>query len=97
MLIDRVSLKQLNMIGAIVGTSVLVTPLMGLEQPLHFAIYGFIYSLYTSLYLWKIQQTKHPVPGLQRLLGRPVALLILYAAFVILLYYWIKAIIAIQG
>lgn len=92
MLIDMIKVRHLTMIGALLGTSALITPLLGLHPPLHFVIYGFIYTLFTVLYLWKIQRVNHPVPGLERLLGRTTALVILYLLFLVLLYYWIRAI-----
>jgi hypothetical protein len=92
MLIDMIKVKHLTITGAILGTSTLITPLFGLGPPLHFVIYGAIYTLFTALYLWKIQRVHHPVPGLEKLFGRLPALAILYGLFVILFYYWIRAI-----
>ena len=58
-------MKGLNLVGAILGTSVLLVPWTGISQELFHFIYGMLYLLYVSVYAGQVMSSQHPVPGLR--------------------------------
>jgi len=70
------------MIGAILGTSVLLVPWTGISQEVFHFIYGMLYLLYVSVYAGFVMTSHHPVPGLRAIelsLGRGAVNVIMFA------------------
>ena len=78
------------MIGAILGTSVLLVPWTGISQELFHFIYGMLYLLYASVYAGFVMTSNHPVPGLRAVefsLGRGAVNAIMFAMVIGTLVY----------
>lgn len=78
------------MIGAILGTSVLLVPWTGISQELFHFIYGMLYLLYVSVYAGFVMTSQHPVPGLRAVelsLGRDAVNVIMFAMVVSTMVY----------
>ena len=78
------------MIGAILGTSVLLVPWTGISQELFHFIYGMLYLLYVSVYAGFVMTSQHPVPGLRAVelsLGRGAVNVIMFAMVVSTMVY----------
>jgi hypothetical protein len=96
MLLRILTLKQLNLFGAVLGTSALLTPMLGLPQELHFVVYGFVYCNFSLLYIMKLRETRRAVPGLrgfEQRYGRHNAMRIVYALFIVLSVFWVHSLI----
>ena len=78
------------MIGAILGTSVLLVPFTGISQELFHFIYGMLYLLYVSVYAGFVITSHHPVPGLRRVeltLGRGAVNMVMFAMVIATMVY----------
>jgi len=60
-------MKELNWIGAILGTSVLIVPWLGISKELFHFIYGLLYLMYSLVYAGHIITNGLPLPGLNHL------------------------------
>lgn len=60
-------MRELNWIGAILGTSVLIVPWLGISAELFHFIYGFLYLMYSLIYAGHIITNDLPLPGLHHI------------------------------
>jgi len=60
-------MRELNWIGAILGTSVLIVPWLGISKELFHFIYGFFYLSYSLIYAGHIITNALPIPGLHHI------------------------------
>ena len=60
-------MKELNWIGAILGTSVLIVPWLGISKELFHFTYGLLYLIYSLIYAGHIITNGLPLPGLSRI------------------------------
>jgi len=60
-------MKQINIIGALLGISFLVTPLLGLRGDLYHLIYGTLTLFFALSYASLVISNRLPVPGLRKL------------------------------
>jgi len=58
-------MKELNWIGAILGTSVLIVPWLGISKELFHFIYGLLYLTYSLIYAVHIITNGLPLSGLR--------------------------------
>lgn len=60
-----VYIRWLTGVGAILGCSVLIMPLLGFHGPVFHLTYGFLYLIFSSAYAWCVISTGRQVPGLR--------------------------------
>lgn len=60
-------MKTLNWIGAILGTSVLIVPWLGISKEVFHLLYGLLYLMFTLVYAGQVITQRRPLPGFDRL------------------------------
>lgn len=61
------SIRWLTGIGAVLGCSVLIAPLLGLHGVMFHLIYGGLYLVFSCAYAWCVISTGRSVAGLRRI------------------------------
>jgi hypothetical protein len=88
------AIRWLTSIGAVLGCSVLLTPLLGLRGVWFHLIYGGLYLVFSMAYAWCVIKTGRHVPGFRRLeawAGRWFIVSLLVAMVIGTLIYFIQA------
>lgn len=89
------AIRWLTSIGAILGCSVLIAPLLGLRGVWFHFIYGGLYLVFSTAYAWCVISTGRTVPGFRRIeawAGRWLITSLLVAMVVGTLIYFIVAV-----
>jgi len=88
------SIRWLTSIGAVLGCSVLITPLLGFRGVWFHFVYGGLYLVFSIAYAWCVISTGRQVPGFRRIeewAGRWLITSLLVAMVIGTLIYFIIA------
>lgn len=88
-------IRWLTSIGAVLGCSVLITPLLGFRGVWFHLTYGGLYLIFSAAYAWCVIASGRQVPGFRRIeawAGRWLIVSLLVAMVIGTLIYFIRAI-----